>query len=559
MKSVKIKILSGFLVVIGLVLAMGVTIYLSIALMNNQTGKVIDEELPLLLIVNEIGENIAERSAVINDSLLYNYKGYLASTEALESASRTLEEAFMNLEPSQAAKEAIERIHEWENMVAEEVYGPYNAGNHDLAKSNFMNEVEPAGQRLITDFKALYDQRAESIRDSGDRIISNGSRTSMISIGIALVTVFLGLATAYFMANSLSKPIERVANRMKLIASGDLTHEDLPSHSKDEVGELIVAVNDMSRQIRSMVMEIGVVSETVTSQSQGLSNAAQEVNLGSRQVATTMEELSIASEAQATATSDLAESMSVLSENVMDANQHGIKASEATQEVLSLTHQGNLAMVESTARMRAIDDTVKEVVKKVQKLEDHSQQITQLVNVISDIARQTNLLALNASIEAARAGEHGKGFAIVANEVKKLAGQVASSVSHITGIVSAIQLETGAVVDSLQTSFEQVESGTEQIRSTSIVFERMTQSIQNVVEGFQVIFDGLSHISVKTEMMDTSIANIAALYEEASAGIEETAASAEQTTSSMQEIAANAESLFAVSNTLNQLVKQFKV
>lgn len=544
--------------VIGLVVAMGVTIYLSIAMTNNQTGKVIDEELPLLLIVNEIGENIAERSAVINDSLLYNYKGYLASTEALESASRTLEEAFMNLDPSQA-KEAIDRIHEWENMVAEKVYDSYNTGNHDLAKSNFMNEVEPAGQRLIADFKALYDQRAENIRDSGDRIISNGSRTSIISIGIALVTVILGLATAYFMANSLSKPIEQVANRMKLIASGDLSHEDLQLHSKDELGELIVAVNDMSRQIRSMVKEIGVVSETVTSQSKGLSNAAQEVNLGSRQVATTMEELSIASEAQVTVTSDLAESMSVLSENVMDANQHGIKASEATQEVLSLTYQGNLAMVESTARMRAIDDNVREAVNKVQKLEEHSQQITQLVNVISDIARQTNLLALNASIEAARAGEHGKGFAVVAHEVKKLAGQVASSVSHITSIVSAIQSETGAVVDSLQTTFEQVESGTEQIRATSAVFERMTQSIQNVVEGFQVIFDGLSHISVKTEMMDASIANIAALYEEASAGIEETAASAQQTTSSMQEIAANAESLFAVSHTLNQLVKHFKV
>ena len=157
------------------------------------------------------------------------------------------------------------------------------------------------------------------------------------------------------MANSLSRPIVRVANRMKLIAEGDLTHEDLKTRSKDEVGVLIGAVNDMNRQIRMMAMEIGNVSESVTRQSEELSHSALEVNTGSQQVAITMEELAIASEAQANSTSDLAESMSSFSDKIQDANEHGLKASQVANEVLKVTDNGNVAMTASITNMKMID------------------------------------------------------------------------------------------------------------------------------------------------------------------------------------------------------------
>ncbi|WP_249308476.1 methyl-accepting chemotaxis protein [Lederbergia citrea] len=439
------------------------------------------------------------------------------------------------------------------------VFSVYNNANRDLARNNFRSVIEPIGQHVQATFNTISDKQVVNITSNGKSVIEGGYRNTIISAGISLVIIVLGLAIAFYMANSLSRPIIRVANRMKLIADGDLTHEDLKTRSKDEVGVLIGAVNDMNRQIRSMAMEIGNVSETVMRRSEELTHSAMEVNSGSQQVASTMEELAIASETQVQSSSELVESMGSLTENIDNANEYGQKANQVTREVLKLTDNGNEAMNASILNMKMIDENVREAVVKVQRLDGHSKDISQLIKVISDIAEQTNLLALNAAIEAARAGEHGKGFAVVAGEVKKLAEQVARSVSNITGIVATIQKETSTVVQSMRESFEQVERGTEQIKSTGSAFESITYFIQQVVEQIQNISTDLDDIASSTKVMNSSISNIASISEESSAGIEETAASAEQTTSSMEEIVANAESLSTVAVDLDRLIRQFKV
>lgn len=559
LKSLKAKIYSGFLAVMGLVLLMGIVIVFSIAMMNNRTEKVLDEELPLLLIDEQIRLNIAERASMARGYILYGQKSYRESFDEYTKESDKLEKELEKLNSSKAIKNLISQINTWEDMVQNQVFEPYSKGNRDLARANFRGEVEPVGQELMDKFKSLSDTRATNIEKNGGEIIREGSKTVSISIIISAITILLGLGVAYYMANSLSRPIIRVAQRMQLIAEGDLAHDQLKTRSQDEVGQLVSAVNSMNSQLRTIVSEIGNVSEMVTKQSEELSQSALEVNTGSRQVASTMEELAIASEAQATSTSELAESMTTLSEHINDANEHGGKASNISRDVMKLTEQGNEAMTESIFKMQRIDENVRNAVEKVQKLDAHSKQISQLVNVISNIAEQTNLLALNAAIEAARAGEHGRGFAVVAGEVKKLSEQVASSVSDITGIVSTIQKETDGVVGSLQESFEQVEQGTAQIKLTGMTFEKITDSIKQVVEGIEVISEELAEIVSRSEEMNASISNIASISEEASAGIEETSASAEQTTSSMQEIAANAETLSTAAGDLDKLIRKFKV
>ncbi|MBS4177946.1 methyl-accepting chemotaxis protein [Lederbergia citrea] len=558
MRSLKGKILSGFLVVMGLVLIMGGANYFFTTITNKQTAKVIDEELPLLLLAEEINLNIAERTSLASIYLLFGQTPYFKSFETASEESEKLEEELLALSPSEATNELLLKLHTWEEMMDTQVFAVFNE-DRDLARDHFRNTVEPMGHLVKEAFNELSENQVKNITTNGKQVIKGGARNTLFGASIGLVIIVLGLAIAFYMANSLSRPIIRVANRMKLIADGDLTHKDLKTRSKDEVGVLIGAVNDMNRQIRSMTMEIGNVSNIVMRRSEELSHSAIEVNSGSQQVASTMEELAIASDTQAQSSSELVDSMGALSENIHNANEYGQKANQVTHEVIELTEKGNAAMTESISKMRLIDENVRGAVKKVQRLDGHSKEISQLVKVISDIASQTNLLALNAAIEAARAGEHGKGFAVVAGEVKKLAEQVASSVSSITSIVSTIQQETGDVVNSLNESFEQVEMGTQQIMSTGTTFEMITQSIQQVVEQIQTISIDLDNIASSTIVMNSSISNIASISEEASAGIEETAASAEQTTSSMQEIAANAESLSSVAVNLDKLIRQFKV
>ncbi|MCJ8007778.1 methyl-accepting chemotaxis protein [Lederbergia wuyishanensis] len=558
MRSLRGKILRGFLIINAFVLIISGSNYFFASQTNKQTTQVVEEQLPVLVLAEKLSVNIAERTSQLSIYLLFGQTPYMHAFENLTVESKELEKELAAKSSSAETKELLERLNNWEIAINDMVFKEFLA-DREIARDNFRNTIEPLGQILRDSFQELSHAQEKNITANAEKVISVGERNSLTSAGIGIVALILGIVFAMLTANSISRPIVRVANRMRLIAEGDLTHEDLKTRSKDEVGVLINSVNDMNRQIRSMAQEIGSVSQTVMRRSEELSHSAMEVNSGSQQVATTMEELSIAAETQAQSSSDLVESMGSLTANIHNANGSGQRASQVSSQVLELTEKGNEAMTESISKMKLIDENVKDAVGKVQSLEGHSKEISQLIKVISDIAEQTNLLALNAAIEAARAGEHGKGFAVVAGEVKKLAEQVASSVSNITGIVSTIQKETGEVVRSLNESFVQVELGTEQIRSTGSTFEMITESVKQVVNQIQIISQDLDNIANSTDVMNSSISNIASISEEASAGIEETAASAEQTTSSMQEIAANAESLSAIAVDLDKLIRQFKV
>ena len=142
---------------------------------------------------------------------------------------------------------------------------------------------------------------------------------------------------------------------------------------------------------------------------------------------------------------------------MIQANEHSLKVSNTSNEILTLTDEGIQLMNHSIQQMSTIDQIVKDAVDKVKGLETQSQEISTLVQVIKDISDQTNLLALNAAIEAARAGENGRGFSVVANEVKKLAEQVSDSVGDITGIVNKIQKESKLVVNALVNGYKEVD------------------------------------------------------------------------------------------------------
>lgn len=376
---------------------------------------------------------------------------------------------------------------------------------------------------------------------------------------VIAVTLILGILVIWLFANHLSKPIQMITGRMKNLAEGDLTQSDLEIQSNDEVGQLAEAMNNTQNRLKSMIQNITETSGNLTSQSGELTQSSDEVTLATEQIARTMQELATGSELQASSASDISANMSSFATKVREANDDGAYIEDTSRKVIELTNEGAELMSASTSQMTEINDIVQAAVERVEGLDTHSREISELVLVIQEIADQTNLLALNAAIEAARAGEHGAGFAVVADEVRKLAEESSRSVTNITDIVGRIQSESSAVSASLRDSSEEVKEGTEQISTTSEVFHEITTAITYMVGRIQQVSKNLNEISSQTEGMNESLQQIAAITEEAAAGIEETSASSEETSASMEEVAASSIELAQLAEELDDLIHQFNI
>lgn len=381
-------------------------------------------------------------------------------------------------------------------------------------------------------------------------------KLTMIVIGVAII---IGVLVIWQYASSMAKPINRVVQAMERFAEGDLTQESMSIRSKDEIGKLANAMNQMQSKLKDMIHNIAQASDLINTSSKELSQSANEVNMGAGQVAITMNELASGAEGQAHHSNELTSLMERFTADLRETNQYGEHIHQSSFEVLGLTNEGSQLMTSSNSQMKKIDSIVQNAVEKVKNLDAQAQEISKLVVVIKDIANQTNLLALNAAIEAARAGEHGKGFAVVADEVRKLAEQVGYSVNDITTIVTNIQQDFDVVTSSLEDGYQEVKDGTTQIKATSETFTTISDSINDVVESVQLISKNLSKVTDDGQKMNSAIQEIAAVAEESAAGVEQTTATTEQTSSSMEVMAGKSAQLSTLAIELKTLVAQFKL
>lgn len=387
-----------------------------------------------------------------------------------------------------------------------------------------------------------------------------GLITTLIVLGVSiLISAALGILSILIIGRIISSKLGQLVHLSNEIAAGNLNVELVEYDGRDEIAELSKATNSMKERLQAMIQEISAVSSYVTEKSGELNIAANEVKSASQQGASAMQELTSGTEEQANSASSLAEMMDGYLLKVEQATESGALIKEASNEVLSMTKSGNTLMRESQEQMAVINDIMKTSVTRVNGLDEQTKQISKLVQVIHDIASQTNLLALNAAIEAARAGEHGRGFAVVADEVRKLAEQVSLSVADITTIVKGIQTESNNVVSALQTGYSQVEKGTGQIQLTGETFQKIYIAVDLMSKNVNEISINLEQVSENSTIMNQSIENIASVSEESVAGIEQTSATMTQTNHSMEEISDSAQSLSELADQLNAMISKFKL
>ena len=335
------------------------------------------------------------------------------------------------------------------------------------------------------------------------------------TLAICGILMLVAAIMAWLVARSISRPISDLALVAAHVADGDLT-ADITVSSKDEVGALAHAFGRMVDQMRSIVGDIMDKANMVASSSQQLNASSQETAANANETAATMSEIS--------------STVEQVSASIQEVAALSLRANNYASE-------GNQGMDSIIGQMRAIADSSAIVSVSIDDLNKKSNEIDQIVALITDIADQTNLLALNAAIEAARAGEQGRGFAVVAEEVRKLAEQSANAAKEIHTLITAIQSESQKAVASMADGEKEVETGTEVIGEVKAHFEAIIESVQDVTSR-------VGEVATATEQMSKGVQNIAA--------------STEEQTAAMEEVSASAESLASLSEELNGLVGRFK-
>lgn len=435
-------------------------------------------------------------------------------------------------------------------VLTSAIGGEKASENNERTMNSYLPMQDPTGNEIIGIIGITQDISA--IQETNQQVLSLG-------LLIGVIVLIIVLIVSVILSNSIGNPIRNISNLMMELSKGNMRLEIKDSKRNDEIGQLNKSIQVMRNNLHDTLSQVAMASTSVASQSEEMTQSAEEVKSGSEQIAMTMQEIAAGTESQANSVSTLASTMGNFSSTIQETNIKGDQVRSSSLGVLDLTVEGKQLMDLSDQQMVKIDEIVHEAVTKMTGLDKQSQEISKLVEVINDVAKQTNLLALNAAIEAARAGEAGKGFAVVADEVRKLAEQVTASVTEITGFVSAIQLESSNVADSLKIGYKEVEQGTKQIKITNQTFMKINDSVSEMAETIQLVSENLSEIETNSQEMNDSIEDIASVSEEAAASVEEVAATAEESSSSMEEIAGSSLQLAKLAEEMNELVARFKL
>ncbi len=535
--SIKMRLLAGFGIVMFLSALLAIIAVLSIRTLSSDTDRIVNDRWPKTVLANEVIDNInvvarALRNAIIlEDPLLVQQE-----LARIPEASKIVTDNLDNLEKMISTDKGKQLLNDLKVKRAD--YREDLAKAVELVKEGRKKE---AGIYLVKTLRktqsAYFSATADLIKyqgqlmgESGKEATSRAKQTQTIIVALMLVSTILSIGGSLIIVRSITVPLSEGVDVANRLAAGDLT-ASITIRSSDEIGMLMTAMDNMVKSLRDLIIKIKYAAENMASGSEQLSASAEEISRGM--------------EGQAARSSQIATATEEMSQTVVDVAKNTSDIAQISAQAFDQAKDGADVVNRSVNEVQAIASTVTESAQMMERLGDSSKQIGNIIGVINDIADQTNLLALNAAIEAARAGEQGRGFAVVADEVRKLAERTTQATSQINNMISSIQGEVERAEVTMNSATARVESGVEFSRKAGDALGSIVQSVNNLQSMVQQIASATEEMSTVSETISSDIEGVATGSKEISAG--------------SGQIAQASSDLAKLATELQSIVRQFKV
>lgn len=376
---------------------------------------------------------------------------------------------------------------------------------------------------------------------------------------IVICTVFLivGLISMYFMSNKIAKPIKHLRESFNKLGDGNLTH-NIKIKGKDEIAQLGNSYNEMLTQLKKLIVGVSECAENVRRTTSTVYEHMNEVNVSTHQVSETIRQLGSGVEEQLVSVEESTTAMSEMADAIQSVSSNASHVADFSEVGVSNAQKGHDAIKKIMKQMDVISSVVHESAEVIKGLESRSKEISNIVNVITDISEQTNLLALNAAIESARAGEHGKGFAVVADEVRKLAEQSNQSAGKIESLIKEIQSETEKAVEAMNEGVEEVKQGILDVKEANQSFEEILATSRRISEEIQEVSAATEEMSASAEQIMASIENLSLISKKTAEHSKGVLAVTDEQVKTIDRISEEFNLLHSTAEVLEESVNRFK-
>ena len=427
----------------------------------------------------------------------------------------------------------------------------------------FTGEVEVIGTK--------YEAKYVPIKDSNNKIIgmlflgveksviNNQVFNLMSQIGlIILLVIAVAIIITVIFTNSITRNVKKIVDSLNEISKGDLT-EVCKVSAGDETGLIAENLNSMSKNVANLITELKRNYSNLQENAENLSSVSELMALSSEQVSNSIQDIAGGANNQAEELIEITSIFNKFSEE-LEKIVVSIRQTEVnSKSIEDMASESNKEMNYVIESLNHTSNSFKDLMDKISKLGEGIAQINEITTFINSIADQTNLLALNAAIEAARVGEEGRGFAIVSDEIRKLAEQTKISSKNINDLIGNISKESKVIIESSGNVDKELNNQVSVINTTVESFKKIIKSVDNIIPMIDEANKSAIVVNKEQNFIIEKIEETSSIAEEVSASSEEIAASSEEMSASTQEVNATAKSLMNMTLKIRELIDKFKV